>query len=117
MTLEAVRISHLFIAIIWLGIQGYGDGINTDRKSLDGNNATTTKSSELKKDLVANTTKEDGYNGTLGTTLWLLASFIFYFWIKYHLPLPDYLADWTLGTLLTKIFGQLKWIIQFETKI
>ncbi|CAH3144231.1 unnamed protein product [Pocillopora meandrina] len=65
MTLEAVRISHLFIAIIWLGIQGYGDGINTDRKSLDGNNATTTKSSELQKDLVANTTKEDDYNGTL----------------------------------------------------
>ena len=79
MTLEAVRISHLFIAIIRLGIQGYGDGINTDRKSLDGNNATTTKSSELQKDLVANTTKEDGYDGTLGTTLWLLASFIFYF--------------------------------------
>ncbi|PFX29873.1 neuronal acetylcholine receptor subunit alpha-3-like isoform X1 [Stylophora pistillata] len=66
MTLETVRISHLFIAIIWLGIQGYGDGINTDRKSLDGNNATTstTTSSALQRDFVANTTKEDDNNGT-----------------------------------------------------
>ncbi|XP_022783554.1 neuronal acetylcholine receptor subunit alpha-3-like isoform X2 [Stylophora pistillata] len=45
---------------------GYGDGINTDRKSLDGNNATTstTTSSALQRDFVANTTKEDDNNGT-----------------------------------------------------
>ena len=85
MTLETVRISHLFIAIIWLGIQGYGDGINTDRKSLDGNNATTstTTSSALQRDLVANTTKEDDNNGTFGTILWLLAFFNSIFTVEF----------------------------------
>ena len=77
MILEAVRTSHLLIAIIWLGIQGNGAGLITDSKGFDGINSTTstTPTSELQKDMVNSAAKADVYNGTLGTKLCLLAFF------------------------------------------
>ena len=78
MTLEEVRrvfhgvyFSRFLIVMIWLGMQGIGDGLVTNSKSLDGINATTTSASERPTELLATIpTTPPAYNNTLGTKLY-----------------------------------------------
>lgn len=71
---HGVYFSHFLIAIIWLGMQGIGDGLVANSKSfVDGINATTSSASQQPTELLATTpTKEPSHNNTLGTKLYLI---------------------------------------------
>ncbi|XP_078360137.1 neuronal acetylcholine receptor subunit alpha-3-like isoform X1 [Oculina patagonica] len=64
---HGVYFSHILIAIIWLGMQGIGDGLVANSKRFDGINATKASASQQPTELLATTTptKEPAYNNTL----------------------------------------------------
>lgn len=81
---HGVYFSHILIAIIWLGMQGIGDGLVANSKRFDGINATKASASQQPTELLATTTptKEPAYNNTLGTKLYLIA--VCFIWVIFH---------------------------------